>query len=254
MAARNNQKQACPYYIYLIRHGETTWSLTHQHTGRTDIPLTEHGEEQARQLGKRLSGTKFAHAFSSPSCRAQRTCALVGLGGSRNEPDLAEWNYGDYEGGRTVDIRKDHPDWNIFRDGCPGGETPVEVSDRADRLIANLRKLDGKVALFSHGQFGCVLAARWIGLPVINGPHFVLGTASLSVFGYDPDHPTVPVISLWNAFSSEMLELLPNPALGDVRTLKERAIQRWETDGGEIAKEKAPSKGVHETKTTASFR
>jgi len=147
-----------------------------------------------------------------------------------------------------VDIRKVRPDWNIFRDGCPGGETPGQVSDRADRLIANLRKLDGKVALFSHGQFGCVLAARWIGLPVIDGPHFVLGTASLSVFGYDPDHPTVPVISLWNAFSGEMLELLPQTPLGDTRTMKERAIQRWETDGGEIPSEEFQPNGVHEIK------
>ena len=238
-----------PLHLYLIRHGETTWSLTHQHTGRTDIPLTEHGEEEARQLGKRLSGSTFAHVFSSPSQRAQRTCALVGLSqGAEIEPDLAEWNYGDYEGVRTADIRKDRPDWNIFRDGCPGGEAPGQVSDRADRLIARLRRLDRKVALFSHGQFGCVLAARWIGLPVIDGPHFVLGTASLSVFSYDPDHPTVPVISLWNAFSHEMLELLPHPALGDVRTMKERAIQRWETDGGEIVDKRSQPNGVHETK------
>jgi len=198
-----------PLHLYLIRHGETAWSLTHQHTGRTDIPLTEHGEEEARQLGKRLGGTQFARIFSSPSRRAQRTCSLVASSpGLEIEPDLTEWNYGDYEGSCTVNIRKERPDWNIFRDGCPGGEAPGQVSDRADRLIARLRMLDGKIALFSHGQFGCVLAARWIGLPVIEGPHFVLGTASLSVLGYDPDHPKVPVIALWNAFSNEMLELL----------------------------------------------
>ena len=238
-----------PLHLYLIRHGETTWSVTHQHTGRTDIPLTEHGEEEARQLGKRLSGTKFVQTFSSPSRRAQRTCTLVGLSqGAEIEPDLAEWNYGDYEGGCTVDIRKNHPDWNIFRDGCPGGESPGEVSHRADRLITRLRTLDGKVALFSHGQFGCVLAARWIGLPVREGPHFVLGTASLSVLGYDPDHLTVPVISLWNAFSHEMLELLPHPTLGDIRTLKDRAIQRWETDVGEIPSEVSQPNSVNETK------
>jgi probable phosphoglycerate mutase len=237
-----------PLHLYLIRHGETIWSLTHQHTGRTDIPLTEHGEEEARQLGKRMSGT------SSPSRRAQRTCELVRLDKSAEiEPDLAEWNYGVYEGACTVDIRKGRPDWNIFRDGCPGGESPGEVSDRADQLIAQLRKLDGKVALFSHGQFGCVLAARWIGLPVIDGPHFMLGTASLSIFGYDPDHPTVPVISLWNAFSSEMLELLTNPPLGDIRTIKERAIQRWETDGGEIPKDGTSPKGVHATNVRHSI-
>ncbi len=232
-------------HLYFIRHGETTWARTHQHTGRTDIPLTAHGEEEARQLGKRLSGTRFAHVFSSPSRRALRTCALVALGRSAEvEPDLAEWNYGDYEGRCTADIRKVRPDWNVFRDGCPGGETPGQASDRADRLIVNLRKLDGMVALFSHGQFGCVLAARWIGLPVMEGPHFVLGTASLSVLGYDPDHPTVPIISLWNAFSHEMLELLPHSKVGDVRTMKERAIQRWETEGGEIPKDESPPKGV----------
>lgn len=201
-----------PLHLYLIRHGETDWSLTHQHTGRTDVPLTPHGEEEARQLGERLGGTSFVHVFSSPSRRAQRTCALIGLDKVMEiEPDLAEWDYGQYEGRRTVDIRKIRPDWNIFRDGCPGGEAPGQVSDRADRLIAHLRKLDGKVALFSHGQFGCVLAARWIGLPLIEGPHFVLGTSALSIFGYDPDHFTVPVISLWNAFSHEMLELLAQP-------------------------------------------
>ena len=197
-------------HLYLVRHGETEWSLTRQHTGRTDIPLTNQGENEARLLGLRIGGTTFEHVFSSPSDRARRTCTLVGLDRTTEiEPDLAEWDYGDYEGRCTVDIRKVRPDWNIFRDGCPGGESPRQVCDRADRLIARLRKLDGKVALFSHGQFGCVLAARWIGLPLIESPHFVLGTSTLSVFGYDPDHPTVPVISLWNAFSNEMLEMLP---------------------------------------------
>jgi probable phosphoglycerate mutase len=208
-------------HLYLIRHGETTWSLTHQHTGRTDIPLTENGEEEASQLGKRLSGTKFTHVFSSPSRRAQLTCELAGAAmAPKIEADLAEWDYGDYEGSCTVDIRKERPNWNIFRDGCPGGETPGQISERADRLIARLCTLDGKVALFSHGQFGCVLAARWIGLPVIEGPHFVLGTASLSILGFDPDHPKVPVVALWNAFSHEMLDLLPHQTLGDTRTMK----------------------------------
>jgi probable phosphoglycerate mutase len=125
------------------------------------------------------------------------------------EPDLAEWDYGDYEGSCTVNIRKERPKWSIFRDGCPGAETPGQISDRADRLIAFLRTLDGDVALFSHGQFGCVLGTRWIGLPVIDGPHFLLGTASLSILGFAPDHPTVPVIALWNAFSTDMKDLLP---------------------------------------------
>jgi len=133
----------------------------------------------------------------------------------RIEVDLAEWDYGDYEGSCTADIRKGRPNWNIFRDGCPGGEMPQQISERVDRLITRLRTLDGRVALFSDGQFGCVFAARWIGLPVIEGPHFALDTASLSVLGYDIDHPKVPVIALWNAFSHEMLELLSHEHLGD---------------------------------------
>lgn len=195
--------------LYLFRHGRTAWSVSGQHTGRTDIPLTDEGEHQASSLAGRLKGLSFDLVLTSPLQRARRTCELAGLGADmRIEADLAEWDYGDYEGSCTPDIRKQRPDWNIFRDGCPGGETPRQVSGRADRLIAHLRTLDGKIALFSHGQFGCVLAARWIGLPVIEGPHFVLGTASLSVLGYDPDHPKVPVIALWNAFSHDMLELL----------------------------------------------
>jgi len=234
MAGSSCQREMA-LHLYLVRHGETIWSVTHQHTGRTDIPLTEHGEEEARQLGARLCGTKFSRTFSSPSQRAQQTCKLVLQGEIPViDADLAEWDYGDYEGGCSADIRKKRPDWNIFRDGCPGGESPGQVSDRADRLIARLRAMDGKVARFSHGPFGCVIATRWIGLPVIEGPHFVLGTASLSVLGYDPDHPKVPIIALWNAFSHDMLKLMAHSTLGDNRTPKERAIQRWETDGGEI--------------------
>jgi probable phosphoglycerate mutase len=203
--------------LYLIRHGETTWSLTRQHTGRTDIPLTEHGEEQARQLGKRLRGVPFTHVLTSPSRRARKTCARVGLDQTAEvEPDLAEWNYGDYEGECTVDIREARPGWNLFRDGCPGGESPGQVSDRADRLIARLRKLEGKVALFSHGQFGSVLGVRWIGLPISESSHFVLGTASLSILSHDPDHPEIAILSLWNAFSPAMLALGPSAGLGDI--------------------------------------
>ena len=125
------------------------------------------------------------------------------------DPDLAEWDYGDYEGRRTVDIHKERPDWNLFQDGCPGGELPAQVSDRADRLIAHLRALNGNVALFSHGQFGCVLAARWIGMPVVDGQHFTLGTASLGMLGFAPRHPQVPVIAVWNAASHETVDSTP---------------------------------------------
>jgi broad specificity phosphatase PhoE len=136
--------------------------------------------------------------------KARRTCELAGLGAAAAiESDLAEWDYGDYEGQRSGNIRKQRADWNIFRDGCPHGENPAQVSERADRLIAHLRAPDANVALFSHGQFGCVLAARWIGLPLLEARHFALGTASLSIPGHDPDHPEVAVIALWNAASGE---------------------------------------------------
>jgi probable phosphoglycerate mutase len=186
--------------IYLIRHGETEWSLASRHTSRTDIPLTEQGEQDARKLAERLRDLRFSQVFTSPRQRARRTCELAGLGPvAKIEPDLAEWDYGDYEGQHSVDIRKARPDWNLFRDGCPHGEMPAQVSARADRLIARLRALDGNIALFSHGHFGCVLAARWIGLPVMEGQHFLLGTASLSLFGCEPSHPEVPLIELWNS-------------------------------------------------------
>jgi len=186
--------------LYLVRHGETEWSLSGQHTSRTDIPLTERGERQARDLRQRLNETEFSGVFSSSRQRARRTYALADLiQEAEIEPDLVEWDYGDYEGRRSADICRERPDWNLFRDGCPGGETPAQVSDRADRLIARLRALQGNIALFSHGQFGCALAARWIGLPVIEGQHFLLDPASLSILGYEPNHPSVPAILLWNA-------------------------------------------------------
>lgn len=186
--------------LYLVRHGGTEWSLSGQHTGRTDIPLTARGEDEARALGKCFRDIQFARVLTSPRQRARRTCELAGLGPAAEiQPDLAEWDYGDYEGQRTVDIRKERLGWNVFRDGCPHGEMPAQVSDRADRLIAHLGAVDGNVALFSHGQFGSVLAMRWIGLPVAEGQHFPLGPASLSILGPEPGHPEVRVITLWNA-------------------------------------------------------
>jgi broad specificity phosphatase PhoE len=188
--------------IYLIRHGETEWSLSGQHTSRTDIPLTEQGEQDARKLGERLRDLNFSQVFSSPRQRARRTCELTGLAQvAEIEPDLAEWDYGDYEGKRSADILPARPDWNLFRDGCPRGETPAQISDRADRLIVRLRVLDGNVALFSHDHFGRVLAARWIGLPVSEAQHFLLDTASFSILGYEHNLADSPVIALWNADS-----------------------------------------------------
>src|SRR5580704_10030202 len=167
---RQPKGASMPVKIYVVRHGETEWSLSGQHTGSTDIPLTGHGEEEARRLAPHLSCIRFSAALCSPRQRAKKTCELAGLGAlAQVEPDLAEWDYGDYEGLRTSDIAKEQPGWNIFADGCPNGELPDQVSARADRLIGLLEVLDGNVALFSHGHFSRVLAARWIGLPTIGG-------------------------------------------------------------------------------------
>ncbi len=184
--------------VYLIRHGETAWSLSGQHTGRTDIPLTPHGERNAVCLGERLRGTTFAQVLTSPLSRARRTCELAGYGERAEiDPDLQEWDYGQYEGRRTADIRRERPGWYLFRDGCPGGESVAAIGARADRLIARLRAIDGRVLLFSHGHVLRVLAARWLGLPAGDARHFLLSTAALSVLGYE-HHLDEPVIRLWN--------------------------------------------------------
>jgi broad specificity phosphatase PhoE len=189
-----------PLQIYFIRHGETAWSLSGQHTGRTDLPLTPHGEAMARELAPALQGIAFSHVLTSPRLRARATCAWAGLGAAAQmQPLLAEWDYGDYEGLRTAEIRKLHPGWDVLENGCPGGEMPAQAGARADQLIAGVRELRGKVALFSHGQFGRVLAARWIGLPAVQGQHFAIDPASIGVLGFEVDHPQRPVISQWNA-------------------------------------------------------
>ena len=188
-----------PVRVHFVRHGETAWSLTRQHTGRTDIALTAHGEAEARGLLPRLAHIPFSHVLVSPRLRARQTCELAGLGKTGEiEPDLAEWDFGDYEGLLSEDIRKTHPQWNAWRDGSPGGEMPADVCVRIDRLIERLNTLDGNIALFSHGQLGASLAARWIGLPIIDGQHFILHTASLSILGHDDNHPDQRVIELWN--------------------------------------------------------
>ena len=185
--------------LYVIRHGETAWSLSGRHTGRTDLPLTARGQDGARILGQHLGNIQFTHLLSSPLQRARRTCELVRPEAvAEIEPDLSEWDYGDYEGKHSADIRKERPGWSVFRDGCPGGEMPDQISDRADRLIEHLGAMSGNVALFTHGQFACVLAARWISLPVGEGVHFSLDTASLSILDDKPDHPEVRVLALWN--------------------------------------------------------
>lgn len=205
--------------IFVVRHGETEWSLSGRHTGRTDLPLTAQGEQNARRLAGWLRPIEFNRVFTSPRQRARRTCELAGLGARAEiEPDLAEWDYGDYEGQRSTDILQSRPDWNLFRDGCPGGETPAQTSGRADRLIARLRPLAGNLALFSHGHFGRVLGVRWIGLPVIEAQRFLLGVASLSVLGYEHDRPDRAVISRWNAATNETFGSGHHPGADDPAT------------------------------------
>lgn len=201
-------RQSMSLCLYLVRHGETEWSLSGRHTSRTDLPLTEQGNQEARKLAERLRAARIVRVFTSPRLRAQQTCALAELTPvAEIEPELAEWDYGDYEGQRSAAIRSQRPHWTIFEDGCPGGEMPSDVAMRADRLIARLKQMQGKIALFSHGHFGVVLAARWIGLPVIEAQHLLLSTASVNVLGYAPSHPDVPVIALWNATPGPLASL-----------------------------------------------
>jgi broad specificity phosphatase PhoE len=184
--------------VYLARHGETAWSLSGQHTGLTDIPLTERGERDARRLGERLKGRSFALVLTSPLQRAARTCALAGFETvAEVDKDLVEWDYGEYEGRRSAEIGAERPDWDVFRDGCPGGESPQQVGMRADRVVSRVRAVEGDVLLFSHAHLLRVLAGRWLGLEPGAGRYFLLGTASLSTLGYEHRRAR-PVIRLWN--------------------------------------------------------
>jgi probable phosphoglycerate mutase len=184
--------------IYLSRHGETDWSLAGRHTGLTDLPLTERGERNARRLGARLAGLNFAKVYTSPLQRAARTCELGGFQPvAETDCELVEWNYGNYEGRRTAEIRKERPDWQLFRDGCPGGELPNEVGARADRVLNRVHAVGGDVLIFSSGHFLRVLAARWLGLEPASGRFLMLDTASVNVLGYE-NSLCQPVIRLWN--------------------------------------------------------
>lgn len=184
--------------VYLARHGETAWSVSGQHTGLTDLPLTAVGETNALRLGERLRAETFQHVWFSPLQRAARTCALAGFGAAAiPDPDLVEWNYGDYEGLKTAEIQQKRPGWNLFRDGCPGGESVEAISARADRVVARWRAAGQRVLIFSSGHILRVITARWLGLPASEGRLFLLGTASLSQLSYEHtlDRPT---IQLWN--------------------------------------------------------
>jgi broad specificity phosphatase PhoE len=218
--------------LYLVRHGQTAWSLSGQYTGRADLPLTAHGEDAARQVGQRLRNIPFAQVLTSPLQRAQQTCELAGLGPTTAiEPDLAEWDNGDDEGRTHSEIIASRPGWNLFRDGSPNGETPAQISNRADRLIARLRTLAGNIALFTHGHFGRVFAARWIGLSVEQSQHLLFDTASVSVLSYEhADRTGAPAIALWNSAARESIDQEP----GGARLVKQLAIERWENEGGGI--------------------
>src|SRR5262249_48416103 len=185
--------------VYIARHGNTAWTLTGQHTGLTDLPLTPDGEANARRLGERLKGMQFARVFASPLQRASRTCELSGFGeGAEIDPDLVEWDYGEYEGLTTAEILRLRPDWQLFRDGCPRGESPAQVGERADRVVQRARSVAGDVLLFSSGHFIRVLTARWLALaPGTGGRYFLLNPASLSALGYEHNFSR-PVIRLWN--------------------------------------------------------
>ncbi len=186
-----------PGEAVLVRHGETEWTLSGQHTGRTDIPLTDRGRNQARLLEPLLSTANFALVLSSPLQRARETCELAGLGPRMEiEPDLMEWDYGEYEGITSKQIKRTAPNWVVFTDGCPGGETPEQVGARADRVIKRVRSTAGRVALFAHGHLLRVLAARWIGFPPSAGQHFLLDTSTVGVLSY---YSGIPVVKRWNA-------------------------------------------------------
>ena len=184
--------------VYVVRHGETAWSISGQHTGLTDIPLTERGERAAQELNARLQGLSFAKVSTSPLQRARRTAELAGFGDSAQaDPDLMEWDYGDYEGMRTVDIRAKCPGWRLFEDGCPGGETLEEVAMRADRVIDRIRALENDVLIFAHGHILRILIARWIALPALEARRLYLATTSVSILGYDHglDEPVIHLLN-----------------------------------------------------------
>ncbi len=184
--------------VYLARHGETAWSLSGQHTGSTDLPLTPRGERNARNLGERLRGMTFAKVYTSPLQRARKTCEFSGFAASAEvDPDLTEWNYGEYEGLTSKEIRQTNPKWNLFRDGCPGGESPAQIGARADRVVARLRAVQGDALVFSSGHFLRVLASRWLGFDAAAAERFLLITASLSALSYEHDLSR-PVIQLWD--------------------------------------------------------
>lgn len=185
--------------LFLARHGDTAWTDTGQHTGRTDLPLNTQGQENARQLGAVLRPFAFARVFTSPLQRASKTCELAGFGSvAVIDADLLEWDYGSYEGKLSAEIHQEQPSWQIFRDGCPGGESPQAVAERADRFLARVRDLEGDVLAFSSGHIIRMIAARWLGLPPDGGRFFFCRPASLGMLTFEHHRREEPIIGLWN--------------------------------------------------------
>ena len=191
--------------LYLVRHGDTAWTDSHQHTGRTDLPLNERGEEHARQIGERLRRFSFARVFTSPLQRASKTCELAGFkAGAQVDRDLIEWDYGRLEGKLTSAVEKEWPGWELYRDGCPDGETPGDVAARADRFIARVHDIPGDVLAFSSGHIIRMIAARWIGLPPSAGRFFFCDPASVGVLGFEHDCRDQPILRVWNYVSQPL--------------------------------------------------
>lgn len=222
--------------LYFMRHGETTWSLSGQHTGRADIPLTINGESEARQLGDRIRPISFDKVFCSPLVRAIRTCELAGLSKEmRIAHDLAEWDNGDYEGRTNAEILALRPNWNLFQDGCPNGEMPEDIATRADRLVARFSDLDGNIAVFAHSHLGRVLAARWMGLAVEFAECFLLNTASVSILSFDREVGKPRSLMLWNSTLQNSLPLAAIQESQSSSVPNQRALERWENEGGETS-------------------
>lgn len=225
-------QQTSTLKLHLIRHGETAWSLSGQYTGSTDISLTKNGKLEAKALKAHLRETPFSRVFTSPLKRARQTCALVALlPVAEIEPDLAEWDYGDYEGQHPEDILRERPGWTIFKDGAPNGESPEQITVRADRLIARLHGLTGNIALFTHGHFGRVLAARWIGLSVAHSRTFLLSTASHGILSFEHGQCDAPAIEQWNALPPTLYSS-PYEVNCEYSLLQEKVLEQWENEGG----------------------